>query len=60
MDNKELEVTNNSSHPNGIQNMFDVKTGYAAHYIHQHLPHLSTMCTTGGFFLPKSQKVRAA
>lgn len=24
---------------------------------YQHLPHLSTMCTTGGFFLPLYQEV---
>lgn len=27
------------------------------HYDYQHLLHLSTMCTTGGFFLPKCQGV---
>ena len=44
------------SYPNGIPNMFDVNIGCDAHYAHQHLPHLSTMCTTGGFFLSKRKE----
>jgi hypothetical protein len=42
---------------NGIQRRLDASTLSGVVYSHQHLPHLSTMCTTGGFFLPQSQQM---
>lgn len=55
-----IKVAFSVLHPDGRQNPLDASTLPGVTYSHQHLPHLSTMCTAGGFFLPKSQQVVTA
>jgi hypothetical protein len=52
-----IEVAFSVLYSDGIENPLDRSTLSGVVYVYQHLPHLSTMCTTGGFFLPTCQEV---
>jgi hypothetical protein len=41
--------------PQNLLKFLDNEFVHSMDIAHQHLPHLSTMCTAGGFFLPSYQ-----
>ena len=50
-----IETLRYSLTSNGIQRTLDPLTLSGVGFAYQHLPHLSTMCTAGGFFLSTDQ-----